>query len=709
MVTQPLIEFLLNPFFLISVIFWVSAFLIKKLFEKKPGAVTFLFPLLFMMRTKKLNRALTKVGRRFPRFWKAFFSIGVAVGFCFMVFGIYFLTSNLLSLIFNPRVENVISPLIPGVTVDLPTLSYLVLPILVNLTLHEFAHAIAATAEKGKLSSSGLFGIGVFFVVGFGAFVELEDLQSRAFRKRTRLRAMAAGGFVNAIIAGITFLMLNNFTGIIAPNYGTRVERITTVVPNSAGGFNEDAFTPGEAITAIEGIPLDLDRNLDLRYILANQTTGSFAPGEKITVTVYDEEQDAFRNRSVTLGENPNRFVGFEYEQVNETTIQVTHVYTPREGGNNAGVVHENAIYTTVNGRPINYGENYTLETITGATPAGATIRLGNASAEVGVNVDYYPLLPDTFLFDEFYLGFTFTPYNETALQVAEVYAPELQGATLPQAGDVITTINGSALPSSDETTVKTLLETELGVRPGDDLRFGLADGTERNLRVTVRPVYPVLIGIDTENYWMPKNAFGRALGGTFPTLLMREFLYFWIISFSLTLFNMLPIPVFDGDRMFQEFLSATIGTDFKRARTKNAKLLFDSRNLEYHFPRSDIQEIHSVKIEYSGEELQLGQDYELLDTTGTGIKDTISFRPLFEPAGEEGKEQEGQDQEGEKPKTTRIANGTTLVVDYEYWEDAKRPLKRIILNTVRVVIGTILLGNFILSFVKFGISTFWI
>ena len=116
----------------------------------------------------------------------------------------------------NPKIENAVTPLIPGVTVSLPLFMYLILPILFVMTTHEFAHGIASSTDGVEVKSTGVLGVGLFYLIGMGAFVEVNEreLNSTKFHRNTRLRIAAAGTFVNAITAGIAFLLILNFSNV---------------------------------------------------------------------------------------------------------------------------------------------------------------------------------------------------------------------------------------------------------------------------------------------------------------------------------------------------------------------------------------------------------------------------------------------------------------------------------------------------------------
>ncbi|MHA1476042.1 MAG: site-2 protease family protein [Promethearchaeota archaeon] len=184
---EVLLGLITEPIFIISCIFWIITFILIKILGKKKENVTIFFPFLVLFKSKLFNRFFQKISGKGRRLWKIWWNIGVIVSFLFMIYAIYFFTSNFFALIFNPQPENAIIPLIPGVTIGLPLFSYLILPILFSMSIHEFSHAIAAEIDGVNVKSSGIFGAGIFFIIGFGAFVEVDEFQlnSKTYSSKT--------------------------------------------------------------------------------------------------------------------------------------------------------------------------------------------------------------------------------------------------------------------------------------------------------------------------------------------------------------------------------------------------------------------------------------------------------------------------------------------------------------------------------------------
>ena len=247
------VDFLLNPWFIISLSFWIIVIVFVFLLRNKKEAYSLFFPLLALFKTKKLNNLIINISRRKPKLWRIFWNIGIFVSFGFIIFGFYFFFTNILFLIFQPSIQNAIGLLIPGVTIDLPILFYLFLPLLFIMTTHEFAHGISASIDGVEIKSTGVLGVGLFYLVGFGAFVEVDEraLRSSKFHRNTRLRIAAAGTYVNALTAGLAFLLILSFPTLISPFY-VQVTQVYSVLTPQDGGFNNGTLEAGDAIISIK-------------------------------------------------------------------------------------------------------------------------------------------------------------------------------------------------------------------------------------------------------------------------------------------------------------------------------------------------------------------------------------------------------------------------------------------------------------------------
>ncbi len=500
-----------NPLFWLSLLFWAFIFVLFILLArfKKTKAISLIFPVLAMVKTRRLNNFIRRVAMLSPRGWKIFFNIGIFVSFFFMVYGFYFFTNNLFTLLLNieePPPEAALTPLLPGVTISFDTFIYLIIPILFILTVHELAHGISANADGIPVKSTGILGMGLFFIFAFGAFVEPDE---RAYRKRmhprmARLRLAAAGSFTNAILAVFAILITINFTSFVSLSWGAPDGlQIMSVTPAAEGGHNEGILQVGDVLRELNG----------------------------------------------------------------------THV--PRD-----------------------------------------------------VSLSSYLY------------------YNVT------------QNATL----ECVITRNGANMTL----TVFT----------------GLPPSTHQNQSIA-------FIGIQSMTWWPPKDWFGTLMGGLFPNTLQVEFLWLYIISISVTMFNMMPLPIFDGDKCVYEVIDALIPPK------KEKKSLSESIRITKDFKQAELREVFVEQIEKIdlvrnddrgnevSEPLEPFKDYQPIDADGDGMIDHVSFELRDQP----------------------LPKDAWLDIRYQAEVDATKAKKDLIMNAIRVVALALVLGNFILSFIAFGFN----
>jgi membrane-associated protease RseP (regulator of RpoE activity) len=588
-------EFILNPWFLISVIFWVIVVFFVVLLRNKKGAYNFFFPLLAMFKTQKLNNIIVRLSKKNPKFWRTFWNIGIFVSFGFIIYALFFFFINLINLIYQPSIEQAIVPLIPGVTIGLPVFFYLILPLLFIMTTHEFAHGISASVDGVEIKSTGVLGVGVFYLIGFGAFVEVDErmLRSRIFHRNTRLRIAAAGTFVNGITAGIAFILILSFPTLISPFY-VQVPQVYKVLTAEEGGFNEGNLKYGDVIisikkqgeTDLQYVSLDYNRGIDLTAILNNETRIKCAVGDNLTLKVYNPVSDGINEKNVILG--PRYDIGIEYKDLNDTALKITYNYTSN--------LATNIIITKINGTIINKTNGYTL-------------------------------------------GYLLTGFN-----------------------------------------LKTL---NLSSNSGDSYILDVkVDG--------------VFVGVQSIPFWMHKNDFAKFFTSNWPDFLYKEIVWLFVISFSITIFNMMPLPIFDGDRVIKELINWSIGDDYSTPRKKKERFIFKENEPECELSEYHVEKIDRVRIlldERTSEgetgNIELNPtNYELIDKIGDGFKDTVLIN---------------------LPEDTAIKENSVFEISYEYLHDNKKKLKSVILNSIRLITLIVIGGNFLLSFIKFGFNLFWL
>jgi len=204
-----------------------------------------------------------------------------------------------------------------------------------------------------------------------------------------------------------------------------------------------------------------------------------------------------------------------------------------------------------------------------------------------------------------------------------------------------------------------------------------------------------VVIGIYSNSYFMYKNDVAKFFTSFWPEFWLRELIWLFMIAFSITLFNMLPIPIFDGDRMVKELINWGIGENYKSLKKKKEKFYFKKEDKNYELSEYRVEKINSIKIIMKDPSkfiepstIKLSEEkFEIIDKIGDGFKDTVLLN---------------------LPEETKLTEDAIIEISYEYYYDEKRKTKSLILNSLRVITIFIILGNFILSFIKFGGLLFW-
>jgi len=230
------------------------------------------------------------------------------------------------------------------------------------VTTHEFALGLSASIDGVEIKSTGVLGAGLFFLVGFGAFVEVDErtLRSSKFKRNTRFRIAAAGTYVNAITAGVAFLLILNFPTLISPFYVQTIQ-INSVLTPQDGGFNYGNLESGDVIVAIKRqndpdnqfLYLDLSQDINLTSILSNSTRIKFTIGENLTFNTYNPSSDSYSKKNVTVG--PRYDIGIRYNYIpNGTGLIITYNYSSS--------TETNIFISKVNGTAINTSNGDTLE-----------------------------------------------------------------------------------------------------------------------------------------------------------------------------------------------------------------------------------------------------------------------------------------------------------------------------------------------------------
>ena len=138
-------------FFLI----WIIIYLGYERFGKKNKNII-VQPFQLMIRTSRLNNWIKKLASHNKNLSRKIFNLGIVVGAGLIIFILYLLLRNLGLLFERPEQAMAIVPLVPGLTISLKTLPYILVALFIALITHELAHGIASTIDGIPIKSTGV-------------------------------------------------------------------------------------------------------------------------------------------------------------------------------------------------------------------------------------------------------------------------------------------------------------------------------------------------------------------------------------------------------------------------------------------------------------------------------------------------------------------------------------------------------------------------
>lgn len=170
-------------------------------------------------------------------------------------------------------------PLIPGVTIPLDDLAYILFALGLAALVHELAHAVAARAEGVRVKDGGIA------LIAFipAAFVEPDEDQFRASPLVSRLKVYSAGVAVNLVVFAAAIALLS----VAAPYYsaGVAVLDVEEGSPADLAGIE-----PGMIIVAVNGEEVRSLEDL-ARYFSEAGVTNSSARAVVVLEVVYEGER----------------------------------------------------------------------------------------------------------------------------------------------------------------------------------------------------------------------------------------------------------------------------------------------------------------------------------------------------------------------------------------------------------------------------------
>ena len=237
-------------------------------------------PFILMIRTSLLNNWIKKLASYNKDLSRKLFNLGVVVGSGLIIYFIYFFLRNLGLLFEKSEQAAGFVLLLPGLTISLNTLPYILVAVVVALITHELAHGIACSIDGIPIKSTGV----LLAVIMPGAFVEIDENRLKKAKLMTKLRVFAAGAYTNMIAWAIVTLLLTNFALTISPFYNSNSSGviITDLVEN--GAAEKAGLKEWDAIYSlngsnIEGINSLSDYMADIApntLLIANTSSGIF-------------------------------------------------------------------------------------------------------------------------------------------------------------------------------------------------------------------------------------------------------------------------------------------------------------------------------------------------------------------------------------------------------------------------------------------------
>ncbi|MHA1893907.1 MAG: site-2 protease family protein [Candidatus Helarchaeota archaeon] len=499
----------------------------KRGWEVEPG--------LLMIKTKKFNNLMDKIARKGSKIWKWFWNIGIIVGIIGTCFIVGYLFINLFPL-YSPQSSavNAVVPLVPGLTIGFETFLRFLIPILIIMISHEIAHGIAARVEKVRIKSSGI----IVLLILFGAFVEPDEKEIQIKKRSSRLRIFAAGSFANIIVGFMCFFILSNLFFFLSPFYSTTPAGVTFQQVEYGGPAYGFLF-PGAVITDINGNRIN---NYDDLSSILNTTR----PYEQVSITAllnpfYES------SRTITLGKK-----------------------TVETGKTNTNIGMNVSSFEFINGT--------------------SSDSLVNVSKDDG---NYMNAIPDgsssnlTRVY--FYIDFINNRINPNSISNLSIITNVFLNTTdeISLANFSVYTKTGSKINQGEFNTTnpsKTLQIFFDGqnisdyVNTGESIQISFEVNSSKNnyslfidnvnFNVTYSAYYIGLIGImGTQNYYPPTGPLGFMVvlfGPLFRIGIQDVLTWTFLLSLGIALFNLLPLPPFDGNSMFVDLVDSALKTPIK-------------------------------------------------------------------------------------------------------------------------------------------------
>lgn len=236
---------------------WLTIYLILRFALKWEPRGLKLYPLGILLKSERALWIFDRITSAIPSLIKVSSDLGVALGFGMMGFAIYILAKNLGTYLFAPAQvgpQNIVLPLVIGVTIRFEHLPYMLLALGIILITHEGMHGLIARLEKIRIKSTGLF----LFYMFPGGFVEPDEEEFKKASSRAKARVAAGGSFANLVVGLLVVLLM---LGIFSTTEAG-------VIVIEADGSSD--IQVNDVIYSVNGVPVN--RNTLFENISASET-----------------------------------------------------------------------------------------------------------------------------------------------------------------------------------------------------------------------------------------------------------------------------------------------------------------------------------------------------------------------------------------------------------------------------------------------------
>lgn len=240
------------------VVFWLLVYLLNRAipFKKYGFRVE---PFLIRYESRRFKAFLENSSKKNRLFWKTFSNIGIALALGLMIFALFFLTDNLTKFFTPGEVGSRVVPVLPGLTLRLYWLPYLILAVVVAAVTHEAAHGIVARIEGVSIKSAAAFLLAIFP----GGYVDLDQKEFETSSTTSKLRMISAGSAINLSTWFLVFLTISGLF-VQSPS------GIVVIEVLEGGPLERAGLRRWDVIYAVNDTPIQTYQ--DLSVFMANVT-----------------------------------------------------------------------------------------------------------------------------------------------------------------------------------------------------------------------------------------------------------------------------------------------------------------------------------------------------------------------------------------------------------------------------------------------------